>query len=590
MNGSSRTRLPWEIVETFPSTDAALVAEWRRRRTGAAGTDRIRASVGLSLALYWAVQEGVDARGHDAVATERAELVHEAVAHARQHGDADVLAEALLGALYSQWGPDSLLERRPVLEELAERRESVTDTELRLRIDEWWVVDAFDRGDLDRARERIRRFRSEATDLVLFHRREELWRANLAMLTGELDRAVAINQEAIAATSAQAGTPFSFQNLAITMAIERFLRRGLADVVEAVRSIRASSPRVGSNWDVGLAFTLSEIGELDEARRVFDGVAEDDFAAVPRDLNWLPTMHLVALVALTLDDGEACRRVAELLAPFAAFDATHGSGYASYGPTARVLGLLAGRDGDHETATARFDHVLATRAPGPWTALTRLHRARLLVEDRPSLARAEASRAADELRRHGMAVRGTEADALVTELDLAGHGAPIATLADGRWTLRHRAGSAEIPDGAGIRHLVELLQRPGQALDVLVLEGTPAGLVDDDASESSLDHQARRSYQRRITALAPHADDPAAAEELTFLRRELAAGRYAPSTSAERERARVRVTKRIRRTVDRITEGSAGLGSHLSGAVRTGRSCSYDPTDGRPWRIVVRDG
>ena len=46
-----------------------------------------------------------------------------------------------------------------------------------------------------------------------------LWRGNLAMLTGDIDYAISVNQQAISATAGTAGSPFSFQNVAIVTAI-----------------------------------------------------------------------------------------------------------------------------------------------------------------------------------------------------------------------------------------------------------------------------------------------------------------------------------------------------------------------------------
>jgi len=258
-------RLPWEVVETFPSTDSTLIAEWETRLASAtSAADRARALVGRALALYWAAAVGVVEDSWADLARRRAEDVSEALRMARLDPSPDLLAEALLGMLYACWGPDQLGEREAMVEELASLRAEVVDEELRLRILEWIVLGHLDSGDLDSARIYIEEFATESadTELVLFRRREILWRANVAMLVGRVDESLQANQDIISATANTAGSPFSFQNVAITLAIERFLRRGLADVVDSLRSIRASSPRVASNWDVGLMFALSEAGRL----------------------------------------------------------------------------------------------------------------------------------------------------------------------------------------------------------------------------------------------------------------------------------------------------------------------------------------
>ena len=238
-------RLPWEIVETFPSTDDALIARWEHA-VESADDDRelTRSLIGHALSLYWATQEGLVDDAWEDVAAQRTADLHRALELARLDGDPDLVAEALLGALYGTWGPDGLLDRDPIIAELSLQRFEVTDEEVRLRIIEWEVLQHLDRGELDAARSAIDDFARTAadTELVLFRRREVLWRGCLAMLDGELDEALRINQDAISSTANVAGSPFSFQNVAITLAIERYLRRGLGDTVDAIRSIRASSP------------------------------------------------------------------------------------------------------------------------------------------------------------------------------------------------------------------------------------------------------------------------------------------------------------------------------------------------------------
>src|SRR3546814_18944403 len=105
---------------------------------------------------------------------------------------------------------------------------------------------------------------SYLTELVLLRRREELWRGNVAMLEGDVDGALQLNQDAISSTADTASSPFSFRNVAVTLAIERFLRRGLDDVIEPIRSIRASPPRVAVNWDTAWAFAPPAVGRLGE--------------------------------------------------------------------------------------------------------------------------------------------------------------------------------------------------------------------------------------------------------------------------------------------------------------------------------------
>jgi hypothetical protein len=585
-------RLPWEVVETFPSTDDALVAHWERA-VESADDDRglARALIGRAISLYWATQEGVVDAPWEIMAAQRTSDLQRALQLARREGDPDLVAEALLGVLYGTWGPDRLLDRAPTVAKLSALRDEVRDEELRLRILEWDVLQHFDAGDLDAARNSIDEFARAAadTELVLFRRREVLWRGCIAMLDGDLDGSLRINQEAISSTAHVAGSPFSFQNVAITVAIDRYLRRGLDDTVDAIRSIRASSPRVGANWDTGLAFALSEIGEHEEASELFESLAADRFAGIPRDLNWLVTMQLLGLIALTIDADEHGPVLLELLAPFAHLDGTHGSGYASYGPLGRVVGSLMARWGDPEDAERVFAEVLSTRSPGPWTALARLDRALARRDRRPVDALADAHDAARELEGYGLHGWSTVARSLADDLTAQGHGGAVAMLRNGTWTLRHPTGAATVPHSIGVDHLTALLRRAGEAVEVAELGRVSTAPPERSPSESSLDPTARAQYRRRLSELDA-LSEPAATEraEAEFLRRELAGAVHVRSSSAELERLRVRVTKAIRRAIDQIGDRSPGLGTHLRETVVTGRSCSYQPADGRAWVVVRR--
>lgn len=584
-------RLPWEIVETVPTSSPELIDHWQKRLGEAVNpAERVRSAVGYSLSTYWAAQLNATSRTWTELAEERHAMTLETLEVATAQDDPDLRSTAILGRLYGCWGPDQMAERGDLIARLMDELDRVIDPELRLRSLEWIVLDHFDHGDLGRVRVAIDSFRAEpaARSLPLFRRRELLWYANLSMLEGAIDRAVELNQQAISETAGLTGSPLSFQNAAITVTIERYLRRGLADVIDTISSIRSSSPRVGANWDTGLAFALAESGQLDEAREVFEELAVEDFAAIPHDLNWLATMQLVALVAIHLDDVSRCVRLVELLTPYVHLDATHGSGYASYGPVGRVVGSLAARCGHLDEARAHFDRVLATRAPGPWTSLTRLDFAKSQGRERPSRTFELARQSDNELSSLHLTLWAEMARSLWIDAAVDGHGPPIASLQRGRWTLRHRTGSAHLGAGVGVAHLVELLARPGELLAVAELDGPDSATAAPSVSGFRLlDQTARKAYVRRLDQLETSADPLAEVErERSFLRRELAASGFVRSSSSEDERARVRVTKALRRTIERVNKQSGALGAHLAMSVTTGAQCRYAPSDGERWLVV----
>lgn len=584
---------PWATIETLPSANADEIAAWHGELSRADDPEsRVHALVGVALSLYWAAQTGASSSTWAELAAKRTAAVDEAVALARQHEAADLAAKALLGRLYATWGPDSVATRATDVDELATRVDAIEEVELRLRAREWLVLSRFDAGDLAGARREIARFTAGLDDTrePMFHRRVALWQANLAMLEGRLDEAVRLNQSTISHTADSAGAPFSFQNVAITLAVERFFRRGLDDVIDTISSIRASSPRVGANWEVGLAFALAESDRLDEAREIFDSLARNDFEVITRDLNWLVTMLLLAMVAIRLDDQPRCATLLALLKHASHLDATHGFGYCSYGPVGRVVGSLAAKSGDLDLATSTFEQVLQTRDPGPWTTLCRLDRAIAFAASTPNAAIADARQAEAEFRSLGLTNWAEEARALWVDTSLDGHGRPLARQdRSGQWQLVHASGRAHLPDGVGLAHLTTLLGRPGHQFDVADLDRSdPPEDSRAPSVMSTLDEPARRSYLQRLFELdalgRPLRSDEA--EEAEFLKRQLAGGRYSPSVSKELERTRVRVTKAIHRELSRIGQQSAELGQHLTESIETGRHCIYAPADGQGWDII----
>lgn len=604
------SRLPWEIVETLPGTSAELLDGWATRLREAPDREtRARALVGHALASYWTVQTGVETEPWATVSARRAEAVDEALDLARRIARPDLLAEALLGQLHAHWGPDHVAERPAIVADMVAIHDDVDDEELRYQIRSWSVLGALDVGDLRSASAAVDRLAEESasTDLVLFPRRVRLWRANLAMLRGDIDHAVATNQAVLADTAPTAGAPFSFQNAMVTFAIERFFRKGLADVVDPVRSVRASSPRVSANWDAALAFSLAQSGQLDDAAAVFEPLAVDDFSAIHRDLNWLVVVVLLGLTALDLDDGPRISTLRRLLEPFAAYDATHGSGYASYGPVGRVVGMLAARSGDRDGARQHLGAVLVGREPGPWTSLARLELARSEAHrseahrpgdgrqrpagDETTAAGPLADQAADDLRTLGL--DGWEADArsigrAARETSSTG---PSARRVGSTWTLTHPTGEATVRHGRGVELLVQLLARPGAAIDAADLDGVDPTLPRRSTEEPLFDATARRAFRDRLALLEQRSRRrPTDDDEIVELRKALAGATHVPQGSAELERTRVRVTKALRRALVAVEEASPTLGAHLASSISTGRTCVYAPVDGNAWTVRAGDG
>ncbi|MGH2547329.1 MAG: hypothetical protein ACRDHJ_10685, partial [Actinomycetota bacterium] len=394
---------------------------------------------------------------------------------------------------------------------------------------------------------------------------------------------------------------------------------------------------------VMLMLSLSELGEVDDARRMFERFAESGFD-LPKDNEWLANLTLLAEVAEALDDRERAPVLYELLAPYAGLVALIAS-EVSLGPVFRPLGILATLMGEHEAAARHFQAGVAMcerMEARPWLARTQYHYARMLAGrggdgDRERAAELLAD-ALSTCRRLGMVALAGRISAALEGPQAPGPIVPAASPmptgalpeADQRepagaaifrregeyFSIAYDGDSFRLKDSKGLRYLAHLLANPGRevhALDVVVHgEGGPERprpgpapepdvVAADGSAEEVIDGRAREEYRRRLRELQEDIDQAEgfgdaeraarAREEMEFLAGELAratglGGRPRKVASAA-ERARVNVTKAIRVARDRIREHSPALDRHLQATLHTGTFCSYtpDPRASASWDV-----
>jgi len=172
------------------------------------------------------------------------------------------------------------------------------------------------------------------------------------------------------------------------------------------------------------------------------------------------------------------------------------------------------------------------------------------------------------------------------------------------WSIVFEGRTVRMRDLKGMRYLARLLAHPGRefhVLDLVAAENEPAPLERGETAGPSrsalgdagemLDARAKDAYRRRLAEIEEDieqarafgdAERAAQADaERDFLVRELShavglGGRDRRAASAS-ERARVAVTRAIRKAMGQIAQHHPQLGEHLDHAIRTGTSCSYVP-------------
>jgi class 3 adenylate cyclase len=368
----------------------------------------LRARVLAVLAQYQAYAGDRD-RG-DALSREALEL-------AARTGDAEALAVARFGRYHVLWGTERAAEQVALAEQLL-TAPVVTPSGWLASVDAHRLVTVpklalGDVAGFDAGCERLDRIGRELRSRY-FLMLASLWRGCRALMEGRF-----ADVDAMLGPSFElAGDDRNFRNAVAGQLFHLSFERGtLRDLQPLLASVIATTPGL-VGFQAALALTHAEGGDLDDARRVFEGLAAGGFSAVPRDLVWPGAMAILCEVAAALGDAERAAALHDLLRPHAGLLVVVAN--ASYCPGAvdRYLGMTAAVAGDLDEADARFAAALALEdrvAAAPLAARTRYWYGRtLLARGGPGDAERARSLLADSAgaaRRLGMARLADQAQA-----------------------------------------------------------------------------------------------------------------------------------------------------------------------------------
>lgn len=156
----------------------------------------------------------------------------------------------------------------------------------------------------------------------------------------------------------------------------------------------------------------------------------------------------------------------------------------------------------------------------------------------------------------------------------------VSMLRSGRhWTLVRGECRVVVRDTRGLQHIDRLLREPGRSFRALDL------MERDDADAGpALDARAKGEYRRELASLRDDAgDSDTTRRDAAFLERTLARdtglGGRARRVDSSAERARVAVTRSIRRAIDAVAAQDAELGGWLAERIRTGHACCFEPRE-----------
>lgn len=591
------------VHERRQASDAAGVEA--RQRVALASLDE-RSSLGLRLAVRLAAE--ADYR------TGAAAGVLSALEEARAVGDPVAVAEGLSLAHHCLLGPDHARDRGALADELL-RVASLTgrpiDTLMGLL---WSTVDHYLVGDpmADRSLAELRAHLAardhEAVGYVL--RAVEVM---LALRAGRLDAA-----EVLAATCARAGEIAGDADApnwyAGQLMVIRWYQGRSAELVPHLSALSAAvgTGAVDLASFAALAVGYAAAGDTTRAACALARVSGRSFEGMVRGSSWLVAIYGCVEAAHALQDAETAAAAYAVLLPFADLPIMLSLGVACLGSTQHALGVAALTTGDLRAAVDHLRRaVRANQALGhlPATTLSRHRLGQALLKrggvDDAIAADAALRGAAVEAAALGMVLPPNDTPGRV-QADPPGSAVEVERQPGPHWLVRIGTRHVVVPDGTGMRYLAVLAQRPGQQVTALELVRATLGPTavskrrpaHEVSRQPVIDERALRDYRARLADLTAHLEDLEAtgdADRAELLRTERnwivaelssatgLSGRSRTFTD-DAERARIAVTKAIRRSVDRLRRADAVIGAELSSRVQTGGHCCLH----RAWNTAER--
>jgi tetratricopeptide (TPR) repeat protein len=540
----------------------------------------------------------------------RSEHSRHAVEIARRSGDEATLLEALCAEHVVTWGPDNVGERLRSATEIVELAERLGDREAALQGRLWRRRHLLEVGEALSSDHETGVCERMAREL---RQPRYLWQAkNLeagrALLAGRFAGAERLAREALEigreGRGATAEATFLLQMRIICAEQGR-----LGEVAPQIERLA----ELHDAWRIEPLYHLVKLDRRGEVQALFERLAAHDFAEVQGDMFALWSLAYLAEACAYLGDRRRAALLYDLLLPYRERCLVMGQSGGCAGALARYLGQLAATLERWEDAADHFERALEIHirlGARPLLAHTRHEYAAALLErgrpedrERADAMLAQALGAADEL---GMTV--------LAERIRARGASPRTQIGVFRkegeyWTIAFHGSDFRLKGELGLAYLAYLLARPNEQVHALELAavGYPRASgaasptwIDQplatprlglgDAGEL-LDPQAKAAYRGRLADLREQLDqaqawgDPERAAKLSaeidFLTQELARAvglrDHDRKAAAPAERARVSVTKAIRRAGAKVAAYDPRLGDHLSLTIRTGTFCSYTP-------------
>lgn len=311
----------------------------------------------------------------------RASLCEQALAIARTRRDPVAVASVLTNEHWALWSPANLERRLAISNEIVTLAQQVNDRVLETEGRMWLVSDLMEAGDIEAV---DREFEIWAALAEKLRQSYQLWAVAVARAMRTLMRGLLEEGESQAQQALEIGQRDRNQNAVQLFGVQLSnVRReqGRWHELEAPLKVFVEQFPSIPTWRCALAAMYGQGGRDAEARREFDVVAADGFAAFREDLFWLANITLAADTSAALGDVERASLLYEQLLPYPRRCVMAGPFTACWGSSSRTLGLLAATMARWGEAELHFQEALEqNRKLGarPWLARTQLEYAAML--------------------------------------------------------------------------------------------------------------------------------------------------------------------------------------------------------------------
>jgi tetratricopeptide (TPR) repeat protein len=306
----------------------------------------------------------------------------QAVAMARRFDDPELLSYSLLGMFFTLMGPDHAEQRLAIATEMRDLAQSENSIERIVDGLFWRAFCLYELGEVRSADLEIDKWArlAEETNHTLHLSLVATVRAMRALMSGRFEDSERLAHEAVAI-----GRDLQTQTSAGIFGLQMFaLRREQGRLKELEAAVRffVQQQTAAATWRPGLAVIYRELGDEPEARKLFDTLAQHDFADLPRDSLWMGTMTYLVDVCIFLGDKNRADILYRILLAFEGRNVVVSTAAACYGALSRYLGALATTLERWDDAEMHFNNALDTNSKmdaRPWLAHTQHQFAEMLL-------------------------------------------------------------------------------------------------------------------------------------------------------------------------------------------------------------------